>query len=137
VLVVVGGIIPDVDIPKLNEIGIEGVFLPVTPDAGHRRLHQPQRRSRVVFSRDAEESFCSPTTAFTIQRVIELTFSGEDVQVLAVGDGEEAIARIPLKSRTSSCRHRDAEAERLRGLGIRQEHPRVRPHSCAAAGRRV
>ena len=32
----------------------------------------------------------------TIQRVIELTFSGEDVQVLTVGDGEEAIARIPI-----------------------------------------
>ena len=31
VLVVVGGIIPDVDIPKLNEIGIRGVFLPGTP----------------------------------------------------------------------------------------------------------
>ena len=31
----------------------------------------------------------------TIQRVIELTFSGEDVQVLTAGDGEEAIARIP------------------------------------------
>jgi methylmalonyl-CoA mutase C-terminal domain/subunit len=31
VLVVVGGIIPDVDIPKLNAIGIEGVFLPGTP----------------------------------------------------------------------------------------------------------
>src|SRR5688572_29247105 len=33
----------------------------------------------------------------TIQRVIELTFSGEDVQVLAVSDGEQAIARIPLE----------------------------------------
>ena len=33
----------------------------------------------------------------TIQRVVELTFSGEDVQVLAVGDGEEAIARIPAE----------------------------------------
>ncbi|HVZ20735.1 MAG TPA: cobalamin B12-binding domain-containing protein [Vicinamibacterales bacterium] len=31
VLVVVGGIIPDVDIPKLNEIGITGIFLPGTP----------------------------------------------------------------------------------------------------------
>src|SRR3954471_23430361 len=30
----------------------------------------------------------------TIQRVIELTFAGEDVQVVAVNDGEEAIARI-------------------------------------------
>src|SRR5262245_59496980 len=33
----------------------------------------------------------------TIQRVIELTFSGEDVEVLAVGDGEEAISRIPAE----------------------------------------
>ena len=31
VLVVIGGIIPDVDIPKLKEIGIRGVFLPGTP----------------------------------------------------------------------------------------------------------
>ncbi|MBI4264552.1 MAG: response regulator [Acidobacteria bacterium] len=33
----------------------------------------------------------------TIQRVIELTFSGEDVQVVTVGDGEQAIARIPAE----------------------------------------
>jgi len=31
VLVVVGGIIPDVDIPRLNELGIAGIFLPGTP----------------------------------------------------------------------------------------------------------
>jgi methylmalonyl-CoA mutase C-terminal domain/subunit len=31
VLVVVGGIIPDVDIPKLNAMGINGIFLPGTP----------------------------------------------------------------------------------------------------------
>ena len=31
VLVVVGGIIPDVDIPKLNSLGISGIFLPGTP----------------------------------------------------------------------------------------------------------
>jgi methylmalonyl-CoA mutase C-terminal domain/subunit len=31
VLVVVGGIIPDVDIPKLKSIGIDGIFLPGTP----------------------------------------------------------------------------------------------------------
>jgi len=30
----------------------------------------------------------------TIQRVVELTFSGEDIHVIAVGDGEQAIARI-------------------------------------------
>ena len=31
VLVVVGGIIPDVDIPKLRDIGVKGIFLPGTP----------------------------------------------------------------------------------------------------------
>jgi methylmalonyl-CoA mutase C-terminal domain/subunit len=31
VLVVIGGIIPDVDVPKLHAIGVKGVFLPGTP----------------------------------------------------------------------------------------------------------
>jgi methylmalonyl-CoA mutase C-terminal domain/subunit len=31
VLVVIGGIIPDVDIPKLREIGVKGIFQPGTP----------------------------------------------------------------------------------------------------------
>jgi methylmalonyl-CoA mutase C-terminal domain/subunit len=31
VLVLVGGIIPDVDIPKLKDIGVKGIFLPGTP----------------------------------------------------------------------------------------------------------
>ena len=31
VVVLIGGIIPDVDIPKLKELGIRGVFLPGTP----------------------------------------------------------------------------------------------------------
>ena len=31
VLVVVGGIIPDVDIPKLQGAGVKGIFLPGTP----------------------------------------------------------------------------------------------------------
>jgi methylmalonyl-CoA mutase C-terminal domain/subunit len=30
VLVVVGGIIPDVDIPRLREVGVKGIFLPGT-----------------------------------------------------------------------------------------------------------
>jgi len=33
----------------------------------------------------------------TIQRVVELTFNGEDVQVVTVSDGEQAIARIPIE----------------------------------------
>jgi methylmalonyl-CoA mutase C-terminal domain/subunit len=31
VLVVVGGIIPDADIPALNQVGIQGIFLPGSP----------------------------------------------------------------------------------------------------------
>src|SRR5437660_2147838 len=31
VLVVIGGIIPDVDIPNLKAIGVKGIFLPGTP----------------------------------------------------------------------------------------------------------
>src|SRR5512139_3253092 len=31
VLVVLGGIIPDVDVPRLKEMGIKGIFLPGTP----------------------------------------------------------------------------------------------------------
>src|SRR4051794_20833445 len=31
VMVVIGGIIPDVDIPRLHEVGVKGVFLPGTP----------------------------------------------------------------------------------------------------------
>ena len=30
-LVVIGGIIPDVDVPKLKAIGVKGIFLPGTP----------------------------------------------------------------------------------------------------------
>jgi methylmalonyl-CoA mutase C-terminal domain/subunit len=31
VLVLIGGIIPDVDVPALKQIGVKGVFLPGTP----------------------------------------------------------------------------------------------------------
>jgi methylmalonyl-CoA mutase C-terminal domain/subunit len=30
-MVIVGGIIPDVDIPKLEAMGVAGIFLPGTP----------------------------------------------------------------------------------------------------------
>jgi DNA-binding response OmpR family regulator len=33
----------------------------------------------------------------TIQRVVELTFASENIQVVAVGDGEQAITRIPIE----------------------------------------
>jgi methylmalonyl-CoA mutase C-terminal domain/subunit len=47
VLVVVGGIIPDVDIPRLNEIGITGVFLPGTPMQEIVEFIRNHARSRV------------------------------------------------------------------------------------------
>ena len=47
VLVVVGGIIPDVDIPRLNEIGITGVFLPGTPMQEIVEFIRNNTRSRV------------------------------------------------------------------------------------------
>ena len=31
VMVIIGGIIPDIDVPKLRQIGIRGIFLPGTP----------------------------------------------------------------------------------------------------------
>ena len=47
VLVVVGGIIPDVDIPKLNEIGVRGIFLPGTPMQDIVDFIRKDARSRV------------------------------------------------------------------------------------------
>ena len=46
VLVVVGGIIPDVDIPKLRGHGHRGRLPARQSDAGHRRLHQRERAPR-------------------------------------------------------------------------------------------
>jgi methylmalonyl-CoA mutase C-terminal domain/subunit len=52
VLVVVGGIIPDVDIPRLNEIGITGVFLPGTPMHDIVEFIRKNARSRVESIQD-------------------------------------------------------------------------------------
>jgi methylmalonyl-CoA mutase C-terminal domain/subunit len=48
VIVVVGGIIPDVDIPRLNEIGIHGVFIPGTPMQEIVDFIKRNARSRVA-----------------------------------------------------------------------------------------
>jgi len=47
VLVVVGGIIPDVDLPKLRELGITGVFLPGTPMQDIVEFINRHARSRI------------------------------------------------------------------------------------------
>ena len=46
-LVVVGGIIPDVDVPKLNALGIQGVFLPGTAMQAIVDFIQQHARARV------------------------------------------------------------------------------------------
>ena len=47
VLVVIGGIIPDVDIPRLREIGVKGIFLPGTPMAEIIEFINTHTRARV------------------------------------------------------------------------------------------
>ena len=47
VLVVLGGIIPDVDVPRLKEIGVKGIFLPGTPMQEIIDFIQANARARV------------------------------------------------------------------------------------------
>jgi len=47
VLVVIGGIIPDVDLPKLNAMGIQGIFIPGTPMQNIIDFITTHSRSRV------------------------------------------------------------------------------------------
>ena len=47
VLLVVGGIIPDVDIPRLREMGVNGIFLPGTPMQEIIEFIQGNVRARV------------------------------------------------------------------------------------------
>jgi methylmalonyl-CoA mutase, C-terminal domain len=51
VLVVVGGIIPDADVPKLNEIGIRGIFQPGTPMQDIVDFIRQHARNRVALER--------------------------------------------------------------------------------------
>ena len=48
VLVVIGGIIPDVDVPKLKEIGVKGIFLPGTPMQAIIEFIQTHARARTA-----------------------------------------------------------------------------------------
>ena len=61
----------------------------------------------------------------TIQRVIELTFADEDIQVVAVSDGDQAIARLdttPPDIVLADVGH--ARQERLRGGAVHQADAR-------------
>ena len=98
VLVVVGGIIPDVDMPKLNAMGVRGSSCRARRC---RRSSTSSTATRVrawsTLRRIVTHKLLLADDSVTIQRVVELTFSGEDIQVIAVGDGEQAIARIPTE----------------------------------------
>ncbi len=48
VLVVIGGIIPEVDIPALKAIGVKGIFLPGTPMQGIIDFIRANARTRVI-----------------------------------------------------------------------------------------
>ena len=74
----------------------------------------------------------------TIQRVIELTFADEDVEVTTVGDGQLAIDRLDSRSsRHRPGRRRHAQARRLRGRRVCEEPPEACPHSRGPADGRI
>ena len=108
--------------PKLKAIGVKGIFLPGHADAGDHRLHQGQRSrprrpdaSRMPIS-TVPHTLLLADDSVTIQRVIELTFADEDVHVVAVSDGDQAIAALDADAaRHRPGRRRHAGAERLRG----------------------
>jgi methylmalonyl-CoA mutase C-terminal domain/subunit len=56
VLVLIGGIIPDVDIPKLKSIGVKGVFLPGTPMQEIVDFINVHARDRVGGSKDPPDA---------------------------------------------------------------------------------
>ncbi len=60
--------------------------------------------------------------SITIQKVIELTFSDEDFDVVTVGNGRLAIERLEdIQPRHRAVRHHHAGEGRLRSLRVRQE----------------
>jgi PleD family two-component response regulator len=95
VRVLVGGIIPDVDIPKLKEMGVTGIFLPAarcsrSSISSTRTFSPGQRLSDMATTR----SLLLADGSVTIQRVMELTFAHEDIRVTAVSDGRKAIQHL-------------------------------------------
>ena len=78
--------------------GCAGIFQPGTPMQEIVDFINRHARTRVDQLRGiVTHKLLLADDSVTIQRVVELTFSGEDMQVISVGDGEQAIARIPLE----------------------------------------
>ena len=63
VLVVIGGIIPDVDIPKLKAMGVKGIFLPGTPMQHIIDFINTNARTQRQKSEDVPHTCSLPTTA--------------------------------------------------------------------------
>ena len=132
VLVVIGGIIPDVDIPKLRDVGIKGVFLPGSSDAGHRRLHHRERQA----TRGAglmPHKLLLADDSVTIQRVIELTFADEDVRCSPLATGRRRSRAFSPIVRTSflpmsACR--SVTATKWRRLSRETRSSPTFPFSC-------
>ena len=140
VLVVVGGIIPDVDVPKLNAIGIARHLSAGHADAGDRRLHHAERphpgRLDLSDRSMATHKLLLADDSVTIQRV----------------DRADVLRRGHRRSSPSATASRRSPAfrterpdivladigmpkqERLRRRGVRQGPRRSRAHSGAAAG---
>ena len=72
---------------------MKGIFLPGTP-MQEIITSSPRTSGRAWSRSDMPHKLLLADDSVTIQRVIELTFADEDVQVIAVGDGKQAIARI-------------------------------------------
>ena len=111
-------------------------------DAGDRRLHQEEH----AFARGVDvvtHKLLLADDSLTIQRVIELTFSGEDDSGCCrrrrrTGHRSHSHGASGHRAR----RYCDAEAQRLRRRSIHQGTPRLQAHSgaasrgCLRAGRR-
>ena len=95
-------------------MGVKGIFLPGTPMQHIVTFIQGNVRSREeVDCPSMPHRLLLADDSVTIQRVIELTFAEEGVDVVAVGDGQQAIERLgPSASTscwpTSACRGRMA-----------------------------
>ncbi len=101
VLVVVGGIIPDVDIPKLKASASRASSCPArrcrrssTSSSAHVRARAEAAHERARVAAVVPPKLLLADDSVTVQTVIELTFADEDMQVIAVGDGQQAIERL-------------------------------------------
>ena len=149
----IGGIIPDVDIPKLNAMGIKGIFLPGTPmqeivdfiTANARAAGRVEDAVvRQASGRYAEVAWRMRTLLLaddniTVQRVIALTFAGDrTIQVITVADGQQAMEKMAAHAARHRAGRNDVAAdERLRSREVHAQQGGAAKGAGAAVDRRV